>query len=512
MLSPKFSQALSQLKAFPVARENSKDDKPLRPDIILDVFFYSNSTLRDGVIFLSLSPAFRVVFQFIYRLQLWAITLVFSKQDHIVGVILRRPEVLNDASPGISDYDISCIFDSKNESREKVLASLQHRHRFLKQLLPVLGETKFIECRDMPVHLEAETPGYGGGNNLHYLYRGSTLSQSFPRPSAIAIRRRIAACFTECLSPLLLNETRNRRTSLGILKEAERITWLLQGLDGSPLPPLRYRHRNGQKYDDPKDTLNILRQNLSKAVNTSNPPPSSPFSIRIEGDGEPIPEGLRKAAARIERMVPAKVTLTSRRPYKFNWSVILRVEDDDWKPGHYSQAISELKPFTRILSPAHLLVLGPVGSCISVDWDSLANLLVGQHRFHTEKGKIGIPLTNKRVVDKNAFRLELAETLILLPSILRRQDTNFLLDVFFGQLTALRVMLETGVFYSDFESLRNGPLQDIRWTPGQKAIVHLYRNGDQTGLDRLPTMEVWNLFQNLISEETLRVRRILSQS
>jgi hypothetical protein len=482
--------------------------------------------LRTIAITLSRSRTLRRGLAWLTRLQLQIAVRVLLRCVGVEAVLLRRREVLLDAYPGDSDYDLTCLLDPASE--ETILA-VAARYRFLKRIFPILGEALFVDARDFGEHFAFAFPDYGLQPLPH------VLGGDVPPFPAAPVGQRMESVFRRAVQvwkfrvagALVAIPSDRRVFARPIRKNVEKLHWLADILEDRPTRPLRYDEKLADEGRREFPAALARSGEIAWSRIRSVPSPAEPleprWSWRVAGSTDVVRDDERAVLNDIFDPVKRKhpeavdaVTVSPLRLYRFNRSLYVHLRKGGACEADLAEVLHGCARRMRTL-PFRFTPNVPI-AVDRRDWDLVRrNDTVADALFrlgyydvftgrHHRQGKEEIELP------KPIVRRELLETVVLLSSIPRSEDTNYVFDLFFGQLLPFVRALETGVFHASLPSLAEAHVFPRALNREQRELFQLYVDASQDELDRLPTRRVWSVFASWILEECDKARTLWQSS
>jgi hypothetical protein len=480
--------------------------------------------LRSMVIRLSGVDLFRHFFRSLYCAQLKIIVTLIQRDPNVRAVLLRRPSVLIDAFPGDSDFDLTIVLKGTAADLSRAVTRCGKRDQWLKTLFPILGETKFVDERDLDSHLRFDWPAYGG--------ELAVLVDSGPHPirqprniPALVFSAKVVALLRDSVLPKIYGAATCRRYPNQVRflrflpKDILKMEWLLTRQPAV----LNYRGKLPVStcYLSIADADRRLRDFLSSVPYVSLKAPARPHPFTTQGAGERFStKQWNRVNAEIAplidrwRSVLVEGSVSNFRPYKFNKLFVLKFHDAAVIPPSF---YDDLQTVSRRLSQLGLGLATPVINALPAHFGRFARIadpITEILRRHDHYDLLsGAPVSGERqsgILDRAYLEKELIETMVLIHSIARKQDTNYLWDLLFGHLIPFRLMLQTGIFYTSFAELEAHYLNALPKSPTVEAGLDLYRRAELFELDRIPTRQSWRDLSPLIEHELAEARKVFA--
>lgn len=485
------------------------------------------------VISLSQNLLLRKFFISLYKIQLKLIVVVFKRQKGISAIILRRKGVLEDLYPGDSDYDITCVIDAEDNDIEKIILGCAKRHRFLKIACPALGETKFIRRKDFANHLKYNFIGYcASPQTLGFLYKSDTFVLTLPNTYIlISVYQAISWILVSRILPELMlknNVIANQKTifSRPIYKTSCKIDWLVKVAKSGNFSQLNYndysvfRKENFMRFPAErrvilKEVLNMIEENIF--INRGG----QRFYFTVEGKGtfpsrfldnmhyilQPI---LFKYGRVLEEISLCNYGLYNSKLVLLKYRGDVTMKDMHTLCDAVEECSDRMKPYSMFFAFNHpVLLSGPLWDYLTIIEPVIKILYEHKHYDFLKKETVGVS-DNHAYIDGEYLNTEIVNSLDMIYSVVRSENTTDLLNLLFGNLICYNLLLTKGVLYLSFEKLYECYLNKLNLNQSQQDIINIYREMDNVEIRKLKTISVWRIFKDLISQEADAARTLLN--
>lgn len=436
---------------------------------------------------LSRVAVFEASFRFLYFLQLKAIVGLMTRHPAIVGVILRRSGVQGDLSPGDSDFDLTFVFRAKGRAALSVVEFFSHRHRVLKNFLPVLGESFLVSEEDFEEHFSHDFYNYGGDKTPFVLFhRNDFKISNFTKIDYRLGGQKFFATLCHSLRPRTNRATRKYR------KDYTKARWILSCMKEGKVSPLTYSKvlPEGQG----------LRSLVSEAIEVLSEVEHFPTEV-VKFWGVPE-KGLKKLADQFtDEDRKSNLSLSMYRPFKF-CGLLLESEEKS------SEKVFPVFKLSHALSFPYRMPFSGENRELLKCADPLAFALYQKEHYCLAARTHHWLQEMDTEFPIMLLKQHLIEAVTLIHSVVRRDDSNYLLDLLFGQIIPLRIAMEENLFFTSLESLEKAYLQALSWTSEAKEFYALYVESKLEKIDKIKSIEIWKAFSPMLETELDHVRRV----
>lgn len=476
-------------------------------------------------------------FKIIYKIQLFITKWCFKSQKCFVAMILRRQNVVFDCYPPNSDYDITCIVDSKICSIPKAVAKYARIYRFLKKMLFPLGEMKLIDIKDFSHHIYYNWINYYDcPGPLYFLYKKNdvTLAYEPKKANNICLKQRIYhILFSHVSRQNYTSGIEYKRDSLffsrDLCKNAEKMKVFAGYLKGeSDSINVNYNELPEKENNfmlSAEEKMRIVN-NCEKIISHDLPAFSLPrdFTFKIKGNPDFLSK--KNVSSLDEALFPfleenrqfiEKLFICNYRLYKTCKVIFLQRKDNlsfDEKSILYnsvSKICGNLEPFDQILiKPFPVIVDSSTLNKFNLI-EQFSAILSDCIRYDFLQEKFVYSSQTISSISKDFLYMCLSEAVDLINSYTRNRNSLYVIELIFGHLMAYNYLLENNILYGNFEEMYNNILKG-KLSAQQTKIIDLYRAENYVKLSKIDSLKVWKTFQNFIIEEMGKSSIILDKN
>ncbi len=491
--------------------------------------------LRNIIIRLNRYKIAFYLFKAIYKIQLFVTKVCFVSNRSFTAMILRRQMVLRDCYPANSDYDITCIVDSRKCSLEKAVFYYARIYRALKKILFPLGEMKLIDLKDFSHHIYYNWINYHDcPGPLCFLYKKHNVKLDYdPKNAAnICIQQKTYNFLfihigSQIYAPINDYKHNDLIFSRNICKNAEKVKVFVEYLRGEKdFINLDYNSLQGkeEKFMLSEKERKSLVANCEKIIADNLPELNlaRDFCFTIKGKLDFLSENdairLNEILAPIVRdngHLLSKLILCNYRLYKTCKVIFLQYKDNlsfDEKNKLYHSAnkvCNNLKLFDYVLiKPFPVIVSAGIYNKFNLV-EQITPILSDCVHYDFLRREFIYGARSSFSVNKDFLYMCLAEAIDLVNSYVREKNCLYIIELIFGHLMAYNYLLKNKVLYGNFEDICNDLVKG-KFNAQQKNIIDLYRAEKYTELSKIDSLHVWNVFKGLIIEEIEKGRFLLS--
>lgn len=457
------------------------------------------TSIRSALVnWLSVRPVAQRVVRPLYHLQLAAFLAFALCCRGIVAVYLRRPGVLQDAVPGKSDYDLTCVV------KARFLGSIGRKIRALRRFFPAAGEVWLVCEEYWEPHLRYAFPDYGAhpfavlgtaGSSDGY---GGVLSTSFVKFFQL-VRLIVLPMFGGPNVPAGWEWSKIRR----------KLLWMHTAVQAGAAEGLTYRisPENATKAED----ICLLIQELARELNSeaSRVCRSADFRFRVVGelpafDAREV-AGLRSAYWRfVEDAGEVEQAFAFRhRPFRFINSFVLIARDpaailtDSKRSAALRRLSRDVTVLDMGITPGCALLLSPDEWKLYATADPFAELYFRAMRLDLKTGAMLRDPISDFSIARDRLAAEITDAVVQCTSVAARTASNYLLDLWFGQIRLYRRSLERGTWDLSFDRA------------GNRALADIYLDATESEVDSIAISSIWRSIEEPLFEHLDFLRRSL---
>lgn len=478
--------------------------------------------LRKIVLLLGYFPLVRHALRWLSHFQLRLALILLVRHRDLLAVLLRRREVLVDAYPGDSDYDLTLVVRPASGPR---LLEVAGRYRRLKQIFPVLGEALLVDARDLADHLALAFPDYGTEREPFVLFGDVTghVDGAIPRNDSSVLFRAVQLWKFRLAAPLLELPAHRPVFARPLLKNARKLQWLESLLAQRDPGSLRYDRDpgNAPRWLEPHRLEPVARAAWDAIVALPLPsvPPEAELDWIVHGNPDvasPTEKSyLDVAFAELrERYAGAieAVTVSPLRLHRFVRSLYVHLKSNTGVDAALNVSLhrvgQHLRTFPFRFTPNVPIAVEPREWRRVLAADPIAAQLFSLVHYDVISGRERRSSPPRIRLSTWSVRRELVDTVTLLQSMGRREDTNYFFDLFFGHLLPFVRALETGTFPASLSALHETYLSPRGMTDAQRELFAIYVEACEDTLDRIPTARALDVFAFWVHEECEKARRL----
>lgn len=468
----------------------------------------------------------RFVFKLLCKLQLLIIKLCFKTNKNFVALIVRRKNSLNDFYAGNSDYDITCIVDAERllYTTVRYYAVL---YRILKKILFPLGEIKIIGMNDFPQHMHYNWVNYGDYPLLYFLYKknGLLLNHNPANAKNICVYHKIYQLFFSYILSALYTRSGDYANeglifSRNLCKNAKKIRKLVNFLKGEECTSLDYNTLSEKEVNfmlSEKERNSIvnecamtIKQELPTVKHDDN------FTFTVKGKLNLLDT---KIISRLNTILQpfilqhhpaiAEFFICNYRLYKTSKVIILGLKDNLTEEAKHSLRESikgicgQLSVFDDILVKPFPIIFNNISRKEFTSAEQISYILSECIKYDFLSQKISNSSDKNFSINKDFIYTDIEEALDLVNSVVRNRNPLYLLELIFGHLMAYNDLLETGVLQLSFDNLYDKLLKD-KCNIAQNRIIDLYRMENYNNLNKIDSLKIWKIFEDIIKLESAK--------
>lgn len=474
--------------------------------------------LRSATLRASRHRLARQTLRLLYRAQLWLFVWLYRRDPAVSALLLRRAGSLEDLYPGESDFDLLCIFEAGRAEQGEILARLTRGYLARKRWLPVLGEIHFVRAEEFALHFRHARHLYCCEAKPGWLYRSGRapgmppldcVREAYAVRAALNLYYRTAA---EILRPA------GPQFSRVLLKNRIKMRWMLRQAAGEQTGELSYREldsRSGLVLGSGERLREIEEAFAEGAMLAERIGVSRNVRVRCIGGGQlDRPELNARLSSIVRPFVSAhrarlrRCQMIQFRPYQFDpvlWVELL--EPYTWRGSpELAGMLATLEARLREASPRWHhntpLLTEPNWSRTLFRLDPLLGFLAEAeaYDFLTERYRFEAP--GEVELPPGLLRCEVMAAIDGLSLEMVSGETQFLLDILFGRLIPARLALSQGIYPLDLRALHDACPALGQLKGEARELLEIYLRGDLEAIHRVSVFDVWQIFGNLIAQET----------